>query len=339
MPNMPDAPLVEVTNLRKWFPVRSPLFTRGRQQLRAVDDVSLTIAAGEVLSVVGESGSGKSTLGRAVLRLQRPTSGSVRLAGLDLGTLGRSALRTERRKMQIIFQDPFSSLNPHMSTGDALAEVFEVHRIGSKLDRSERVGRLLERVGLPRSAASRYPHEFSGGQRQRIGIARALASEPRFIVADEPVSALDVSIQAQVINLLQDLKDELGLAMLFISHDMAVVRHISDRVAVMYLGRIVEIGPTDQVFANPAHPYTAALLSAVPVARAGTRPARILLKGDIPSPISPPSGCAFRTRCPYALPACGVDRPAMRRVGESHDKACIRDDIDALKSKGAESRA
>jgi oligopeptide/dipeptide ABC transporter ATP-binding protein len=327
MPSTPEAALIEVANLRKLFPVRGPLFARS-QQLKAVDGISLTIKPGEVLSVVGESGSGKSTLGRLVLRLLRPTSGTVRLDGIDLGSLSRPALRAQRRKMQIIFQDPFSSLNPYMPIGEALGEVLQTHRIGTKGDRVERVKRLLARVGLPASAATRFPHEFSGGQRQRIGIARALASEPAFIVADEPVSALDVSIQAQIINLLQDLKEELGLAMMFISHDLAVVRYISDRVAVMYLGRIVEIGPTDEVFGRPAHPYTAALLSAVPVARSGERPPRIVLKGDIPSPISPPSGCAFRTRCPYALPACAEAVPPLRPLSAGqHFKACIRDDV------------
>ena len=321
------APLIEITGLRKLFPVRSSFLER-RQYLKAVDGVSLTIRKGEVLSVVGESGSGKSTLGRLVLRLLRPTAGSVRLDGVDLGALGKSKLRSQRRKMQIIFQDPFSSLNPHMSVGEALREVLDTHTIGTKADRADRVIKLLARVGLPASAVSRFPHEFSGGQRQRIGIARALASEPSFIVADEPVSALDVSIQAQIINLLQDLKEELGLAMMFISHDLAVVRHISDRVAVMYLGRIVELGSADNVFTNPGHPYTAALLSSVPVARSGVRPPRILLKGDIPSPISQPSGCAFRTRCPFALPACAEDAPKLRVLAMAdHSKACIRDDI------------
>ncbi len=242
-------------------------------------------------------------------------------------------MRAFRRRMQIVFQDPFSSLNPHMRVGDALAEVLTVHRIGrSEQERRERVRQLLDRVGLRASSAERFPHEFSGGQRQRIGIARAVAAEPEFIVADEPVSALDVSIQAQVLNLLQDLQDVMGLTMLFISHDLAVVRHISDRVAVMYLGRIMEIAPKDQLFDNPQHPYTQALLSAVPDPDRDTGRGRVVLKGDIPSPISPPSGCVFRTRCPYAVSACAEMRPELRVIGVEHQKACIRDDIPQLSS-------
>jgi oligopeptide/dipeptide ABC transporter ATP-binding protein len=329
----PREEFIQIRNLKKWFPVTSSTFLPPSAYVKAVDDVSLTIRRGEVLAVVGESGSGKSTLGRLVLQLQRPTSGNVIFDGARLESLSSKEMRAFRRRMQIVFQDPFSSLNPHMRVGDALAEVLTVHRIGqSEQERRERVRQLLDRVGLRASSAERFPHEFSGGQRQRIGIARAVAAEPEFIVADEPVSALDVSIQAQVLNLLQDLQDVMGLTMLFISHDLAVVRHISDRVAVMYLGRIMEIAPKDQLFDNPQHPYTQALLSAVPDPDRGIGHDRVVLKGDIPSPISPPSGCVFRTRCPYAVSACADVRPDLRVIGVEHQKASIRDDTPKLSS-------
>jgi oligopeptide/dipeptide ABC transporter ATP-binding protein len=327
MPKASDI-LVEVRNLRKWFPVRQGILGRVTTHLKAVDDVTLAIQRGEVLAVVGESGSGKSTLGRLILRLMEATSGEIRLGDVDLTHLGRAELRAMRSRMQIIFQDPFSSLNPHMRIGEALLEILNVQRIGKNADeRRSRVAALLEQVGLRPGAAERFPHEFSGGQRQRIGIARALAVEPEFIVADEPVSALDVSIQAQVVNLLQDLKDQLGLTVMFISHDLAVVRHIADRVAVLYLGRLMEVGPARQVFEQPLHPYTHALLAAVPDPRGGVRKDRVLLKGDIPSPVKPPSGCVFRTRCPYALPGCAEEIPELRVVEPGRQKACIRDDI------------
>ena len=326
----PDASdvLIEACNLRKWFPIRQGILGRATTHLKAVDDVSLSIRRGEVLAVVGESGSGKSTLGRLILRLMEASGGEVRLGGVNLTHLGRAELRAMRSRMQIIFQDPFSSLNPHMRIGEALLEILNVQRIGqSAAERHDRVAALLEQVGLRPGAAERFPHEFSGGQRQRIGIARALAVEPEFIVADEPVSALDVSIQAQVVNLLQDLKDQLGLTVMFISHDLAVVRHIADRVAVLYLGRLMEVGPARQVFEQPLHPYTQALLAAVPDPSGGVRKDRVLLKGDIPSPVKPPSGCVFRPRCPYALPACSEATPVLRDVEPGRQKACIRDDI------------
>ncbi|TKT69928.1 oligopeptide/dipeptide ABC transporter ATP-binding protein [Aquamicrobium sp. LC103] len=327
MPSETSDVLIEARNLRKWFPIRRGVLGRVTAHVKAVNDVSLSIQRGEVLAVVGESGSGKSTLGRLILRLMEATSGEIRLGDVDLTHLGAAELRAMRRRMQIVFQDPFSSLNPHMRIGDALLEILTVQRIGANAaERRARVGALLEQVGLRPGAADRFPHEFSGGQRQRIGIARALAVEPEFIVADEPVSALDVSIQAQVVNLLQDLKDELGLTIMFISHDLAVVRHIADRVAVLYLGRLMEIGPARDVFERPLHPYTHALLAAVPDPR-GVRKDRILLKGDIPSPIKPPTGCVFRTRCPYALPACAETAPPLRTAEAGRQKACIREDI------------
>ena len=300
-------PLLEVAGLAKHYPVG-----RGRT-LRALDGVSFTLAPGEVLGVVGESGSGKTTLGRTVLRLQAPTAGSLRFAGQDISHASRNKLRLVRRRMQIIFQDPYASLNPRMTVEASLAIPLQVHE--PSLGRTARRGRVeeaLQRVGLTAGAADRYPHEFSGGQRQRIGIARALMSHPDLLVADEPVSALDVSVQAQVINLLLDLRAELGLAILFIAHDLAVVGLISDRVAVMYLGRIVELADTAALFARPRHPYTEALFSAVP--DIGIQKKRILLQGDIPSPLSPPSGCPFRTRCRYAEPACAEALPPLAEL-------------------------
>ena len=313
-------PLLEVDGLAKHYPVG-----RGRT-LRALDGVSFTLAPGEVLGVVGESGSGKTTLGRTVLRLHAPTAGSVRFAGQDISQASRHRLRSVRRRMQIIFQDPYASLNPRMTVEASLAIPLQVHE--PSLGRTARRGRVeeaLQRVGLTAGAADRYPHEFSGGQRQRIGIARALMSHPDLLVADEPVSALDVSVQAQVINLLLDLRAELGLAILFIAHDLAVVGLISDRVAVMYLGRIVELADTAALFARPRHPYTEALFSAVP--DIGARKQRILLQGDIPSPLSPPSGCPFRTRCRYAEPACAEAVPPLAELSPGHFAACRRPEL------------
>jgi oligopeptide transport system ATP-binding protein len=293
--------------------------------VRAVDGLDFDLARGQILSLVGESGSGKTTAGRSILRLIEPTAGQITFDGADLRALGPAALRATRRRMQIIFQDPFASLNPRMSVGGIIAEGMKLHGIGTgSRDRRDRVAALLERVGLSGDQMSRYPHEFSGGQRQRIGIARALAVEPEFILADEPVSALDVSIQAQVLNLLQDLREDLGLTMVFIAHDLSVVEYLSDRVAVMYLGRIMEIADARDIYARPLHPYTEALLSAAPVPEPGARRKRILLKGETPSPISPPSGCVFRTRCPIAGPECAEAVPPLREVARSHRVACIK---------------
>ncbi|GGF10001.1 ABC transporter ATP-binding protein [Aliidongia dinghuensis] len=316
-----DVPLLEVQGLVKQFPAS------GGGVVKAVDDVSFAMMRGEVLGLVGESGSGKTTTGRAILRLVEPTAGRVLFDGADITHLARPELRAYRRRMQIIFQDPYASLNPRRKVKDAIGEAFVIHGIGTSADRRDRIAALLERVGLPADAMERFPHEFSGGQRQRIGIARALAVEPQFIVADEPVSALDVSVQAQVVNLLKDLQAELGLTVLFIAHDLAVVQYISDRIAVLYLGRIMEIATSEQLYARPRHPYTEALLAAAPVPDPTRRRERAPLQGDIPSPLNPPSGCVFRTRCPYATEACAATVPPLVEVEPGHMKACIRDDI------------
>ena len=320
--------LVEVRDLKKHFPIRGGVLSRVVASVKAVDGVSFAIRRGEVLGLVGESWSGKTTVGRTLLRLIEPTGGRIFFDGQDITELPREKLRPFRRRMQIIFQDPFSSLNPRMTVGDIIAEPLLIHGIGkTPKERTERVAELLKLVGLSPDHMRRYPHEFSGGQRQRIGIARALAVAPEFIVADEPVSALDVSIQAQVVNLLQDLKEELGLTLLFIAHDLAVVEYISDRVAVMYLGKVMELAPARELYRNPKHPYTEALLSAVPIPDPTVKRERIVLQGDIPSPINPPSGCVFRTRCRYALPECAQVEPELKEVAQGHYKACIRDDI------------
>ncbi len=314
--------LLEVRGLRKHYPVSSGFFGRTHLAVRAVDGVDLAIRAGETLGVVGESGCGKSTLGRAILRLVEPTAGEVWFAGRNLLTLSARDMRRMRREMQIIFQDPYASLNPRMRVGAIVAEGLEIHRLARGKEKRRRVEELLEKVGLRAEHYDRYPHEFSGGQRQRVGIARALAVGPRFIVADEPVSALDVSIQAQVLNLLRHLQEEMGLTYLFISHDLRVVEHMSHRVAVMYLGRIVEQAPRDALYSNPHHPYTRALLSAVPIPDPRQRKERMPLGGDVPSPLRPPSGCAFHPRCPFAEERCRRETPALIEGAGEHAVAC-----------------
>ena len=311
--------LVDVRHLVKHFPVEG-----SDDVVRAVDDVSFEILRGETLGLVGESGCGKSTVGRCLLRLIEPTAGQIEFDGRDVRALNRTALRELRREMQIVFQDPYASLNPRMKVGDIVGEPLVIHKIGTKNDRSERVGELLRRVGLDPDYRKRYPHEFSGGQRQRIGVARTLALNPKLIVADEPVSALDVSVQAQVVNLLQDLQEEFGLTYLFISHGLAVVEHISTRVAVMYLGRIVEIASAADLYLRPLHPYTQALLSAIPIPDPKRKRERIVLQGDVPTPINPPSGCRFRTRCPIAIDECARIDPELRELSLGHRVACIR---------------
>jgi peptide/nickel transport system ATP-binding protein len=318
------ARLLEVTDLKKHFPLKGGLLGGTTGYVYAVDGVSFHIAKGETLSLVGESGCGKSTVGKAVLRLFDITAGQVVLDGKRIDDLSASALRPMRRRVQVVFQDPFSSLNPRMRVRDILAEPIRNFGLAKdSKDLDERVAKLMDTVRLPRDAVNRWPHEFSGGQRQRIGIARALAAEPDLIVCDEAVSALDVSVKAQIVNLLQDLQSDLGLAMLFISHDLAIVEHMTHRVAVMYLGKIVEVAPKRGLFAAPKHPYTEALLSAVPVPMPGAARTRILLKGDVPSPINPPKGCRFHTRCPYAFDRCRVEEPALKAVPTALDSGHV----------------
>jgi oligopeptide transport system ATP-binding protein len=315
--------LLDVHDLKKWFPITRGIFQRTVGHVQAVDGLNFQLHRGETLGVVGESGSGKSTAGRVLLRLLDPTGGQVTFDGQDLARLDRDGLRTMRKRMQIIFQDPYSSLNPRRTVGSIVAQPLILHKLARGKAVNERVSDILERVGLNPAHAVRYPHEFSGGQRQRIGIARAIAANPDFIVCDEPVSALDVSIQAQIVNLLQDLQNDLGLSYLFIAHDLSVVRSVSDRVAVMYLGKIVEIGTNEQIYEDTLHPYTKALLSAVPMTDAtGQNAQRIILRGDVPSPINPPSGCRFHTRCPYAFDACSKSEPLLLDVGNGHQVAC-----------------
>jgi oligopeptide transport system ATP-binding protein len=320
-------PLLSVRNLKKYFPITSGILVqREVGQVKAVDGVSFDVYKGETLGLVGESGCGKSTTGRTVLQLYRPTAGSVTFEGVELSTLKGEALRKMRRRMQMIFQDPYASLNPRMSVGRIIAEPLRVHGVGNAKEQMERVQYLLERVNLNPYFVNRYPHEFSGGQRQRIGIARALALNPSFICCDEPISALDVSIQAQVVNLLQDLQKEFGLTYLFIAHDLSMVRHICDRVAVMYLGKVVEVAPAEELYTNPLHPYSQALLSAVPVPdpEVERKRQRIILKGDVPSPANPPVGCNFNTRCPVAIDVCFTEDPELVEVRPGHWVACYR---------------
>jgi oligopeptide/dipeptide ABC transporter ATP-binding protein len=315
-------PVLEVSGLKKHFPVRKGLLRRTVGYVYAVDDVSFTISAGETLGLVGESGCGKTTVGRAILRLIEPTAGSIHVGGNEITRLGKMELRPFRQQMQIIFQDPFSSLNPRMRAGDIVGEPLRVHGAGSRKVRRERVAQLFERVGLRTAQMNNFPHQFSGGQRQRIGVARALALNPKLIIGDEPVSALDVSIQAQVINLLMDLQRDLQLSYLFISHNLAVVEHISHRIAVMYLGRIVEHTDKRTLFTRPLHPYTEALLSAVPVPDPKIKRVKRVVQGDVPSPLKPPSGCHFHTRCPYVMPRCKTETPVLREVEAGHHVSC-----------------
>jgi len=314
--------LLRVENLKKYFPVRRGVFSRVSGYVRAVDGISFEVQARKTLSLVGESGSGKTTAGRTIIRLMEPTDGKVYFDGIDVFALKPKELRMLRRRMQIIFQDPYGSLNPRMTVGAMVGEPLAIHKLVPRNKRRDRIVELLELVGLEAEHMNRYPHEFSGGQRQRIGIARALAVQPDLIVADEPVSSLDVSIQAQILNLLEDLQEKLGLTYLFIAHDLSVVRHISDHVAVMYLGKIVEQAPVDELFSNPLHPYTIALLSAVPVPDPTVRSQRIPLTGDIPSPIEPPPGCRFNTRCSQTMPKCSQIDPIFQQTCESHFVAC-----------------
>ncbi|OCA87713.1 oligopeptide ABC transporter ATP-binding protein OppF [Bacillus sp. FJAT-27225] len=309
--------ILKVENLKKYFTIKKD------QTVKSVDDITIEIKRGETFGLVGESGSGKSTLGKTVVGLESPTEGNILYNGVNVADLDRKAKAVANREMQIIFQDPHASLNPRMRVGDIIAEGIDAHKLAKGKERQERVYDLLERVGLRPEHAKRYPHEFSGGQRQRIGIARALAVNPKFIVADEPISALDVSIQAQVINLLEDLKEQEGLTYLFIAHDLGMVKHISDRIGVMYLGKMMELASSDDLFAEPLHPYTQALMSAIPIAKPGAaKRERIVLQGDPPSPVNPPSGCRFRTRCPHAMSICAELVPEFREVKKDHWTAC-----------------
>jgi oligopeptide transport system ATP-binding protein len=318
-----DGALLKVIDLKKYFPIRRGVFSKTVGYVKAVDGVSFCISKGETLGLVGESGCGKTTTGRAILRLIEPTSGRVLFEGRNVPELKKHEMRALRRQMQVIFQDPYSSLNPRMTVGGMLAEALKIHNLARGREAKRRIAELLDLVGLAPEHARRYPHEFSGGQRQRIGVARALAVSPKLIVADEPVSALDVSIQAQIINLLRDLQEQLDLTYLFIAHDLSIVEHISDRVAVMYLGKLMEIAPSSELYSSPKHPYTKALLSAVPIPEPGRKSQRTILKGDVPSPADPPSGCPFHPRCPEAVNECSKAFPGARDFAEGHVAWCI----------------
>ena len=319
---MAETPLLEVKHLKKHFPIKGGVFSKIIGYVYAVDDINFTLERGETLGLVGESGCGKSTTGRTILRLIEPTEGMISFEGQDITHLDKGAMRALRREMQIIFQDPYASLNPRMTVGSIIGEPLEIHKIAKGSEKEERVASLLQKVGLRAEDMRKYPHEFSGGQRQRIGIARALALNPKLIVCDEPVSALDVSIQAQVINLLEDLQAEFGLSYLFIAHNLNVVEHISNRVAVMYLGQIVELASDEELYRNPQHPYTEALLSAVPIPDPTVKKKRIILEGDVPSPINPPKGCHFHTRCMYKDKICEEVEPEFKDIGGGHWVAC-----------------
>jgi oligopeptide/dipeptide ABC transporter ATP-binding protein len=324
--NTPSQALLEVEQLKKYFPVRRGFFRRAIAQVKAVDGVSFALSTGEILCLVGESGCGKSTVGRVILRLLEPTAGTIRLDGEDITHISRAEMRSKRKQLQIVFQDPYASLNPRLTAGRIVAEPLENFEAMSASEREARVAGIFERVGLRPETMRRYPFEFSGGQRQRLGLARALALNPALIVADEPVSALDVSVQAQVLNLMMDLQSDLGLAYLFISHDLGIVEYVGHRVGVMYLGRIVEIASKEQLFATPRHPYTRALLSAVPLPDPRAKRERIVLEGDVPSPMHPPAGCHFHTRCPFAFDRCRIEAPRLIERAPGHAAACHLDD-------------
>lgn len=319
-----NTPLIEVKNLKKYFPIKKGIINKKESFVKAVDDVSFTINKGETLGLVGESGCGKTTTGRTVIKLYEPTAGSIIYEGKDIAGLSSKEILPYRKKIQMIFQDPYASLDPRMTVGDIIGEAIDIHKLMNTKERNERVHYLLQRVGLNGGHSSRYPHEFSGGQRQRIGIARALAVQPNFIVCDEPISALDVSIQAQVVNMLEDLQADLGLTYLFIAHDLSMVKHISNRIGVMYLGKMVEVAKSGELYSNPLHPYTKALLSAIPVPDPDMAAAnqRIMLEGETPSPIDPPPGCRFKGRCRYAMPVCSEVTPELKDMGGGHCVAC-----------------
>lgn len=324
---MEDRILLEVKELKKYFPITKGLFKRTVGYVKAIDGISLQIKRGETLGLVGESGCGKSTLGRSIIRLIEPMDGQIFMDGINILSLNKNDMRSQREKLQIIFQDPFASLNPRMTIGDIVEEPLKVHKKGTQVERKEKVVELLRMVGLNEHVIGRYPHQFSGGQRQRIGIARALALDPELVICDEPVSALDVSVRSQVLNLMNDLKEKMGLTLLFISHDLSVVKHISDRVAVMYLGRLVEIADKNEIYDIPFHPYTEALMSAIPIPDPESKKERIILKGDVPSPANPPSGCHFHQRCIYVSEICKTSQPQLVDYGNGHYAACHKVDM------------